>query len=334
MNLLFNKVNYQAQNSNMRKSGLMVSRGSALIISLLIITTLSGLTIAFSEDSNIELTLAGFSKNGHRAYQIGRSGVHLALALLDQDKDKTMDSLNEDWSLFGVESFPEQLPEGLSFSGRIVDENSKMNLNYLRRDTGEIDEKRMEQVLRLFRTLGLDEDLVNPILDWLDSDEIKRLNGAERDYYETLEYPYSCANGPFQTIGQIFLVKGVKEIQRFGNDGEKGILDFFTIYGDGKINLNTASSEVLQGLDEGIDSIIANAILEHRREEDFQTVDDLKKVLGIEEELFNRISTLITVNGSFFAIEATGKCQEAVAQIKAVAIREDNRSMLIYWQVM
>ena len=327
-------VDYQGQNSNLRKSGLIASRGSALIISLLIITTLSGLTVAFSEDSNIELTLAGFSRNGHRAYQIGRSGVHLALALLDQDKDKTMDSLNEDWNLFGVESFPEELPEGLSFSGRIVDENSKMNLNYLRKDTGEIDEERVEQLLRLFRALGLEEDLVNPILDWLDSDEIKRLNGAERDYYETLKYPYSCANGPFQTIGQIFLVKGIKEIHRFGADGEKGITDFFTIYGDGKINLNTASSELLQGLDEGIDSIIANAILEHRREKDFQTIDDLKKVLGIDDELFNRISSWITVNSSFFTIEVTGKCQEAVAQIKAVALREDNRSMLIYWQVM
>ena len=133
---------------------------------------------------------------------------------------------------------------------------------------------------------------------------------------------------------RVILVKGIKEIYRFGNDEEKRLLDYLTIYSNGRININTASAEVLQGLDEGIDSIIANAIVEHRREEDFQTVHDLKKVLGIDDELFDRINPWITVNGSFFTIEVTGKCQEAVAHIKAIVIREENGSLLIYWQVV
>lgn len=317
-----------------KMSSFMENRGSALIITLLVVATLTGLTFAFSEDSSIELTLAGFSKNGHQAHQMARSGIHHALALLDQDKERDMDSLNEDWSRFGAESFPEEISVGLSFSGRIVDENRKININYLREYTGEINEKRAEQLLRLFRVLGLEENLVDPILDWLDGDNIKRVDGAENDYYESLKAPYSSPNSPLLTIGQIFMVKGIGEISSFGERGEKRLLDYLTLYSDGKININTASPEVLQSLDEGIDPVLAQAIIDHRREEDFLVIDDLRKAPGIDEELYDRIKGLITVKSSFFSMEVTGGSQEAVSRIKAIALRETNGLLLIYWQVV
>ena len=64
------------------KKGLKQREGSALLITLLIITTLTGLTMAFSEESSVELDLAGFSRDAHRAHEMARSGVNLALALL------------------------------------------------------------------------------------------------------------------------------------------------------------------------------------------------------------------------------------------------------------
>ena len=72
------------------------NKGTALVITLLIIATLTGLTVAFSEDSGTELSLAGYSRDGYRAYQIARSGADLALALLNEDEDRDMDSLTED----------------------------------------------------------------------------------------------------------------------------------------------------------------------------------------------------------------------------------------------
>lgn len=308
--------------------------GSALIVTLLVITALTGLTIAFSEDSNIELTLAGFSRNFHRAHQLSSSGVYIALSLLDKDENMDMDSLTEPWSNAVEESFPGEIPAGLLLSTRVVDENRKLNINYLRKETGEIDEKRAEQFLRLFRSLGLKEEMVDPILDWLDGDDIKRMDGAENDFYEGLDDPYPCANGPFPTPGQIFLVKGLGEVYRFGEDGEKSLLDFLTIYGDGTVNINTAPPEILQSLDEGIDSIVADAIVEYRREEDFLTIEDLKKVSAVDGGLFDRIKGLINVKSSYFTIETTGRSQEAVSSIKAVAVREDNELKLIYWQVV
>ncbi len=91
------------------------NRGAALIITLLIITTLAGLVIAFTQESSVDLNLAGFTRDGYSACQLAHSGVARALALLDEDEDRNIDSLTEEWGRFGVESLPEQPPEEITF---------------------------------------------------------------------------------------------------------------------------------------------------------------------------------------------------------------------------
>jgi general secretion pathway protein K len=187
-------------------------RGSALVITLLIITTLVGLTVAFSEESHIELSLAGYSRDSLRAHMAALAGCEGALALIHQDEDRGVDSLGEEWARFDSHPFLKELPENAAVSGEIIDENSKFNLNALINPAGEIDEKRSARLERLFILLGLHEEQVSPLLDWLDEDDEKRLHGAENDYYRNLPDPYDCLNGPFLTVGQISLVKGMSEI--------------------------------------------------------------------------------------------------------------------------
>ncbi len=312
----------------------MDNRGAALIITLLIITTLAGLTIAFSQQSNVDLSLAGYTRDGYRACQLAHSGIDLALALLDEDDNKNMDSLTEGWARFGVESLPEEPPEEITFTGQIVDENRKININKLINDKGEIDEQSLERILRLFTVLGLREAHVNAISDWLDIDDIKRLDGAEDYYYQNLERPYSCFNGPLMTIAQLFLIKGLKDIERFGEKGEKRLEGFLTIYGDGKININTAPREVLMSLDKDIDGAVAQSVIDYRSEEDFTNPSDLAKVPGIDGEVLNRISQWVTVKSSAFSIELKVACSEAVSHIRAVAVRYGDKSSFKYYRVM
>ena len=63
----------------------------------------------------------------------------------------------------------------------------------------------------------------------------------------------------------------------------------------GKINLNTATLAELDTLP-GIGPAIAQRILDYRAQNgDFKTIDDLKKVRGIGDALFNQIKDLIAV---------------------------------------
>ena len=60
------------------------------------------------------------------------------------------------------------------------------------------------------------------------------------------------------------------------------------------VNINTASLEELMTL-KGIGESIALNIIEYRREHTFESVDDLKKVKGIGDKLFEKIRDYITV---------------------------------------
>ena len=66
------------------------------------------------------------------------------------------------------------------------------------------------QLSALFRALDLDLGPVQAILDWIDQDsETRYPNGAEDEYYTGLEVPYRTANGPFATMRELLLVRGI-----------------------------------------------------------------------------------------------------------------------------
>jgi general secretion pathway protein K len=304
-------------------------------MTLLVISTLVGLTVNFSEDAGVELSLATYSGGSWRAYQVALAGYHMGRALLAADQDKNVDSLNEDWAKLGPESLPADVLQEATFSGRIIDECGKLNVNRLRNAAGEIDERSQERLTRLFARLGLEETRAIPVLDWLDADDIQRLDGAESDYYQGLSRPYSCANGPFLTPGQLFLVKGLADsansegVQR----GGAWLLDYLTIYSDGKVNINTVTREVLESLDEGIDSGIADTILNYRKETPFKRIDELKSAIRMNDTVFNRISAVVAVKSSAFLLDIEGRYQDAVSRIRAIVVRDGNKTKLVYWQV-
>ena len=111
---------------------------------------------------------------------------------------------------------------------------------------------RIEQMLELCDNIGLEYSIVPAIIDWIDkNDEVYVLlsvttgenKGAENDYYAELPLPYPCKNAPLDTIEEILMIKGISEENYYG---EKGLENFVTVFTNGKININTASAEVLK----------------------------------------------------------------------------------------
>jgi len=297
-------------------------RGSILLITLLIVMTLVGLVVGFSDESVLSLTLSGYSRDVYRAREAARAGAHAALDRIALDPDRELDGLQDEWAGFeGVSA--EDLPEGVVVTGGIADEGGKLNMNLMVNAKGEIDEKRQAQFLRLFRTLGLDEGRAAPVLDWLDGDEIERMGGAESYYYQGLERPYASGNGPFLTMAQLRLVKGMS-----GWDAGK----YLTLYSDGKININTAPVEVLQCLSEKIDSALAEAIASHRGTEVFRRPEDVKRVPGMSDEVFNGVSPWVCVSSSAFSIRVNASVGDVSSGVTAVAVRDKDGVRVIYWQ--
>jgi DNA uptake protein ComE-like DNA-binding protein len=72
------------------------------------------------------------------------------------------------------------------------------------------------------------QDIINAILDWRDEDSEVRDGGAESDYYNALDPgpPYNAKNGPFDSVEELLLVKGVTAAVLYGEDvNRNGILD-------------------------------------------------------------------------------------------------------------
>ncbi|MBR4317888.1 MAG: general secretion pathway protein GspK [Kiritimatiellae bacterium] len=138
---------------------------------------------------------------------------------------------------------------------------------------------------RILTVAGVpDEDqseLVDSFYDWVDDDSITvSSEGAESDYYEALTPPYTCKNGPLDTVGELAYIKGFNRnggvLLKGGvwnpEDHEdrqisvSGIEHLFSLYGSGKINVNAASREVLLTVPclEDADGLIVDTILEER----------------------------------------------------------------------
>ncbi|MCK9522165.1 MAG: type II secretion system protein GspK [Proteobacteria bacterium] len=155
------------------------------------------------------------------------------------------------------------LKEGQSFSVTIVDEESKFNLNVgtltqpARRDAT------LASLMTLVESPIYDElfrhtpegdsiereDVIGEIFDWSDPDQDK-LGGAagEENYYAHLTPSYRRKNAPFDSLQELFLLHGI------GDDFWSAFVEpnpenpdsrVMTVWGTGKVNINTANSQVL-----------------------------------------------------------------------------------------
>ena len=181
------------------------------------------------------------------AYYLARAGIEKAIAEAKSNSN-AWDSLNEPWSsgedlfrdvAFGAGGYSIYY-SFTSQSGVVVtnygmyDEERKININ-----------KASEPVLRaMLVNIGqIDSmtaaDIAAAILDWRDPDDVILTGGAENSYYAALSEPYKCHNGEFQSLHELLLVKGMSPVLFLK------IRPYLTIFGTGKINVNTADPIVL-----------------------------------------------------------------------------------------
>ena len=113
---------------------------------------------------------------------------------------------------------------------------------------------------RLFEKWGMDsrqaETLTESIADWIDPGDRPRAYGAERDYYTRLGRPDLPYNRPLDNIDDVLLIRGSEELDNVRPDWR----DFFTLYGDGTIDMHRASSEMLEALFDVTDEEVSRFI--------------------------------------------------------------------------
>jgi len=116
-------------------------------------------------------------------------------------------------------------------------------------------------------------------LDWRDPDDLKRLNGAEKEFYQKQKPPYTPRNGEIESVEEILLIKGFEEV--FANTNLHALFTVYGVTGTG-INPNYATVEAL-ALVPGIDAKAAAHIVELRQEEVLKSAQDFAEFLSADK---------------------------------------------------
>ncbi|MEM9281878.1 MAG: hypothetical protein AAGA96_08635 [Verrucomicrobiota bacterium] len=192
----------------------------------------------------------------------------------------------------------------------ITNEGGKFPINSL------IDERWREALLELFLLQGLDAAIssqaADSLADWVDSDDEPLSNGAENGYYASVDFPEFPTNGPFTSLEQMLFVPGMDEVARQFPMWR----DYFSVFGDGLLDLNAASWEVLVAATGTTQDSALNFVAVRDGEDGVPgTIDDyrmedmgeVQALLGLTDSEFTDLADLLTLDGSIVRIESTGR---------------------------
>lgn len=231
------------------------------MMTLWILVLLIAIASEFTHSTRTEINTTKNFKEDIESYYLAKAGINMAIAeILQETQYHTVEEEKE--IVFGRNNLPDlvssknrkniELGNG-RFSYSIKDDNGKLNLNIIPRET----------IIKILELSGMSmgslrDTIADSILDWKDKDHLHRFNGAEDDYYLSLSPPYESKDDYFDTVEELLWVKGItKEILYGTDDSQKkeepeqnfmGIYDILTVQNIEFINPNTADKRVLEVL--------------------------------------------------------------------------------------
>jgi len=303
--------------------------GFILLVVLGAILILCVLLFGFHHVVQVRLATAQSFGRAEQAGNNARAGLNIAVAAVRSAEDICRDSRFSKL-VTGETSIP---IAGGTCSVTILEENGFLNVNYLRRKTGELDRTRIDQLLRLIDLLNrrqpdaarIEYGIVPAIIDWIDDDDdlthlpfVQRDNlGAEEDYYRTLEPARYCRNEPLDLIDELSPVKGVTPTAL------TRLRDSLTTFGDGKVNINAAPKLVLESLNEQMSPAVVQMIMSRRRLKPFANITELRELPGMTDNLYLAIKDTVTTGQQerYYRVLSRGTAEDLTVCVEAVLRR-------------
>jgi general secretion pathway protein K len=282
-------------------------RGVALIMVLGALTILAVMLAEFQDQTSAELGSALSHRDAVHAEYAARSAVNLSRLLIASEPtirkalaplfllmkqgppqipvwefaDRVLGAFNNQEgteafkSLAGVDI---QEGENLGFDGagfdvRIIDEDSKINLNVAARGDAFSQARLAQQLIGLltgpqydplFESRDSDgqfsnrQTICSAIVDWADPDQegypcdphsgTAQQAGAEDSFYQLLKNPYVRKNAAFDSLEELHMVRGIGDdfwSTFIDPDPDKPEKRVVTVWGQGKINVNTANGQTI-----------------------------------------------------------------------------------------
>ena len=319
---------------------------------LWVMAILSVVALEFSFAMRTEVNIAKNHKEDLQRYAMAEGGVQRAIAELIYKHDPRTQQMKKTLSL--EEISPEQqewMADGRSYTLpfdqgsceiRIMSEAGKININL-------VSEVLLRKVIGQLGLEGETKDVVvDSILDWRDTNDFYRANGAENDYYLSLKEPYYCENGNLDSIEELLLIKGVTPDLYHGKKGTQegeegaadrvGLKDIFSIYAPGEqVDINSATPLVMKMV-LGIPSEVSQQMVKAREEKSFENQQDLLNRVPELAPFIGEIGRFVVYRSAlpYYTIESRAKLKnepstQGLKTIVKIDPREKERYKIVQW---
>lgn len=294
--------------------------GSVLLAVLCLLAVLSFLIITTAAMSREHGEMQQARTSMMRARQLAEAGIAVAAHPLIKAGDPL---LHGKWSAI----------EG--YEVRISTEEGLLNLNAL------LTAERLPLLERIFTSWGLSlvdaQDMAATFMDWTDADDLKsRPGSAEKLDYENLGRPGLPLNRPFKSLDELNLLARVEELDAV----KPGWRSWFTLRGNGLLDVNTASAEILAAVTgaalENAGQVVStrNGLDGQSNTQDdapFQSMDSVVALLGIATSSGANVLPMLTLQGPTRRMESIGTAGDMRCGITAVLDLKEGRPSLSKW---
>jgi general secretion pathway protein K len=294
-------------------------RGAAIMLALWALFLLSAMVISWALDIGTRITISGNANRVVEATAMASSGAEIAIHPLVKA---------------GSPSLRGSFGPGQSFEARITGEGGRLNLNWIVAPPD--NPSRIELLRKYLEMKGVDlnerDHMIDCLLDWVDPENLVRLNGAED------EPGYKAPNRLLMSVEEVKRVRGWEEFTaRPDWDAD------FTLKSTGPIDLVWAPRDVLLALP-GLSEMRITQFLTLRSGPDgiegteddpvFTSPDEIGIALGLSPAQFKQLqaSGLVGLNDSVLRVESIGKSGGVTRTVRMVIRKVGISVQLLTWK--
>jgi hypothetical protein len=292
------------------------NEGAALLLVMWALVILTFAVFTWAAMLQGELQMHSEINRDVEARTMAHSGLAIALHPLVTQKSPLLEA---------------EVAPGMGYKVTIISEGGRLNINWLLRG----EEPRKLTILKQWLeerglTFQEREALVDSLLDYVDGDDVHRLNGVED------QGDYHPPNRELTSVDEIAMVANTEPLT-----SQAGWKDDLTIDSQGPIDLLAAPVEILRLLP-GIGESRIVSFVTYRQGKDgidgtvddpqFQNLKEIQSFLGLTDAQFKEIGGLVAQKDPTMHITSEGHAGNAYRQLEVVVRKNPGNPQILSWK--
>lgn len=220
----------------------------------------------------------------------------------------------------------QKFPDGSELVVSAVSENSKLNINAL---LAKDDRETLRSLLRIWRLTDTEADVVlDCLFDYVEPGNTRRLSGAKAEQYRRAGRP-APPGRPFHSVNEMTAVLNFDLVTKHKENWH----EYFTIYGDGSLDLATAPADLIRAVCR-VGDAGAQSLVNRRSQGDGSPLDlsTARHLMGLTEKEFEGLSGQLAVNGKVRRVRSEAKFAQGRRIVEAVYQMDGSNTALLEWK--